>query len=150
MSNVNKVILIGRLGKDPDLRYTQGRQPVAHLSIATSENYTNKQGEKVETTEWHKVSVWGKQAEQVGEYLTKGRLVYIEGKLRTSAWTDKQGQKRYTTEIVAHTVQFLDSGKGDRAARGEPAQKPAPAADDGGIDVGEQPQQPPDDEDIPF
>jgi len=150
MSSVNKVILIGRLGKDPDLRYTTGHQPVAHLSIATSDNYTNKQGERVETTEWHKVSVWGKQAEQVGEYLSKGRLVYVEGKLRTSSWTDKAGQKRYTTEIVANTVQFLDSGKGDRAARGAGAPKAAPAADDGGIDLGEPQPPPPDEEDIPF
>ena len=151
MSNVNNVVLIGHLGRDPDLRYTKDRQPVAHLRIATTESYTNKQGEKVEATEWHNVTVWGKQAEQVGELLTKGRLVYIEGKLRTSSWTDKQGQKRYTTEIVANTIALpLDAGKGERATRGEPSQKPAPAAGDGGIDVGEPQQTPPDDEDIPF
>ena len=150
MSSVNKVILIGRLGQDPDVRYTSGHQPVAHLRIATSENYTNKNGEKVESTEWHNVSVWGKQAELVGEYLSKGRLVYIEGKLRTRSWTGKDGQKRYTTEVVAARVQFLDSGKGDRAARGEGIPKAAPVDAESPIDLGEPQPQPPDEEDIPF
>jgi single-strand DNA-binding protein len=113
MSGVNKVILIGNLGANPELRYTQGQQAVANLRLATTEKWTDKNGQKQEATEWHRVVVWGKQAEICGQYLTKGRQVYIEGSIRTRQWQDQQGQKRYTTEIVARNVQML-GGRGER------------------------------------
>ena len=115
MSGVNKVILIGNLGANPELRYTQGQQAVANLRLATTEKWTDKSGQKQEATEWHRVVVWGKQAEICGQYLTKGRQVYIEGSIRTRQWQDQQGQKRYTTEIVARNVQML-GGRGERPA----------------------------------
>ncbi|MGB8931699.1 MAG: single-stranded DNA-binding protein, partial [Anaeromyxobacteraceae bacterium] len=109
---VNKVILVGNLGKDPEVRYTTGGQAVANLRIATSRSWTDKQsGQKKEETEWHDVEVWGKQAEQCGEYLAKGRQVYVEGRLKTDAWDDKQtGQKRSRVKVVAETVRFLSTG----------------------------------------
>src|SRR5205814_88256 len=101
MAGINKVILIGNLGKDPELRHTPQGQAVANFSLATSENWTDKNGQKQERTEWHKVVVWGKPAELAAKYLSKGRKAYIEGRLQTRAWDDKEGQKRYTTEVVA-------------------------------------------------
>ena len=105
----NKVILIGRLGRDPELRYTQSGTPVANFPLATSETYTDKNGNKQEKTEWHKIVVWNNQAENVTKYLSKGRLALVEGSLQTRKWTDNQGQDRYTTEIRAQRVVFLDS-----------------------------------------
>jgi len=110
MSGVNKVIIVGRLGSDPELKTVTGGQNVARLSLATSENWTDREGKKQERTEWHRVVVWGKLAELCGKYLSKGRQVYIEGRLQTRSWEDQQGQKKYTTEIVANTVQFLGGG----------------------------------------
>ena len=112
-SGVNKVILIGNLGKDPEVRYTPGGQAVANFTIATNENWTDKQGQKQERTEWHRIVVWGKTAELCGEYLSKGRQVYIEGRLQTREWQNKEGQKQYTTEVVANPVGgvvFLSGG----------------------------------------
>lgn len=106
---VNKVILVGNLGANPEMRFTQGGQTVANLRLATTERWTDKNGQRQEQTEWHRVVVWGKQAEMCGKYLTKGRQVYVEGRIRTRQWQDQQGQKRFTTEVVAQTVQFLDS-----------------------------------------
>jgi single-strand DNA-binding protein len=115
--SLNKAMLIGRLGKDPEVRYTPSGQAVANFSLATSESWT-KDGQKQEKTEWHRIVVWGKQAEHCGEYLRKGREVHIEGRIQTREWDDKSGQKRYTTEIIADRVTFLgggrDSGEGDR------------------------------------
>src|SRR5580698_1782336 len=108
--SVNKVILVGRLGQNPEVRYTPSGQPVANFSVATNEAWTDKQGAKQERTEWHKIVVWGKLAELCAQYLSKGRQAYIEGRLQTRQWTDKEGGKRYTTEIVAQTVQFLGGG----------------------------------------
>ena len=110
---VNKVILVGNLGKDPEVRYTAGGQGVANLRIATSRSWTDKQsGQRKEETEWHDVEVWGKQAEQCGEYLAKGRQVYVEGRLKTDKWQDKQsGQERSKVKVVADTVRFL-GGRG--------------------------------------
>jgi single-strand DNA-binding protein len=110
---VNKVILVGNLGKDPEVRYTSGGQAVANLRIATSRSWTDKQsGQRKEETEWHDVEVWGKQAEQCGEYLAKGRQVYVEGRLKTDKWQDKQsGQERSKVKVVADTVRFL-GGRG--------------------------------------
>lgn len=113
---LNKVMLIGRLGKDPELRYTQGGVAVASFTIATDESYTDKDGNRQDRTEWHRIVVFQRQAENCANYLGKGSLVYIEGSLQTRKWQDQQGQDRYTTEIKAQRVQFLDR-KGER--RGE-------------------------------
>jgi single-strand DNA-binding protein len=115
---VNKVILVGNLGRDPEVRYTSGGQAVATLRIATSRSWTDKQsGQRKEETEWHDVEVWGKQAEQCGEYLAKGRQVYVEGRLKTDKWQDKQsGQDRYKVKIVAEGVRFLGGGGGRSSA----------------------------------
>ncbi len=107
MSGINKVILIGRLGADPEIKNVSAQQTVAHLRLATSENWTDREGKKQERTEWHRIVVWGKLAELCGKYLSKGRQVYVEGRLQTRSWEDAQGQKRYATEVVAQTVQFL-------------------------------------------
>ncbi|HET9326249.1 MAG TPA: single-stranded DNA-binding protein [Candidatus Eisenbacteria bacterium] len=142
MSGVNKVILIGNLGANPELRYTAGQQAVANLRIATTERWTDKSGQKQEATEWHRVVVWGKQAEIVGQYLTKGRQVYVEGSIRTRQWQDQQGQKRYTTEVVARNVQMLGprgSGGPDDSGVTVPADESLPS------EFGNGP-----DDDIPF
>ncbi len=112
MGSLNKAMIIGRLGKDPEVRYTQGGQAVASFSVATDHKWTNKTGEKQEKTERHRVKAWGKLAELAGEYLSKGRQVYVEGRIETSEYTDKDGVKKYSTEINAQEIQFLDSGKG--------------------------------------
>lgn len=117
MSGVNKVILVGRLGADPETKAV-GQSTVARLNIATSEKWV-KDGQTHERTEWHRVTVWGKLAEICGKHLSKGRQVYVEGKLQTRQWEDQQGQKRYTTEIVANTVQFLgDAPSGQQRNQG--------------------------------
>ncbi|MBP5296238.1 MAG: single-stranded DNA-binding protein [Bacteriovoracaceae bacterium] len=115
--SINKVILIGRLGQDPELKYTPSGQAVTTFSLATSENWTDKGGQKQERTEWHRIVVWGKSAENCSKYLAKGRQVFVEGRLQTRSW-DKEGQKHYTTEIVANTIQFLGS-RGDNASTGD-------------------------------
>ncbi|HLB59378.1 MAG TPA: single-stranded DNA-binding protein [Bdellovibrionota bacterium] len=114
MAGVNKVIVVGNLGTDPEVRFTPSGAAVANFSVATSENWKDKSGQKQERTEWHRIVVWGKLAELCGEYLSKGRQVYVEGRLQTRNWEDKEGSKRYTTEVIAQTVQFLGS-PGDRA-----------------------------------
>lgn len=113
MSGVNKVIVVGRLGTDPEVKTVSSGQTVCRLSVATSENWTDRDGQKQERTEWHRVVIWGRMAEVCGKHLSKGRQVYLEGRLQTRSWEDQQGQKKYTTEIVANTVQFL--GGNDRA-----------------------------------
>ncbi len=115
MSSVNKAIVVGHLGADPELRYTQSNTPVCNLSVATSERYTDKQGEQQEQTEWHRIVVFGRQAENCNEYLSKGRLVYVEGRIQTRKWEDNDGNTRYSTEIVARSVQFLSGGDGGRS-----------------------------------
>lgn len=107
MVGVNKVILIGNLGKDPELRYTPSGQPVATFSLATSERWTDRNGQRQDRTEWHTVVAWGKLGELVNQYLSKGRSAYVEGRINTRSWDDKDGNKRYKTEIVALQVQFL-------------------------------------------
>lgn len=113
MASVNKVILVGNLGADPELRYTTGGQPVANFRMATTESWADKNnpGQRQEKTEWHQIVVWGRQAESVGQYLKKGRQCYIEGRLQTREWQDKEGQKRYTTEVIANQVVFLGGGR---------------------------------------
>ena len=121
-SGLNKVMLIGNLGKDPEVRYTPGGQAVANFTIATNESWNDKAGQKQERTEWHRIVAWGKTAELCGEYLTKGRQVYIEGKIQTREWNNKEGVKQYTTEIVANQVLFLAGGeRGPGMRRGWPA-----------------------------
>ena len=110
---VNKVILIGNLGKDPELKTTDGGGKVVNFSIATSESYTDKSGKKIDKTEWHNIVAWGVTAENIAKYLSKGSKVYVEGKLQTRSWDDKDGVKKYTTEIVATQVTFLDGKKSD-------------------------------------
>lgn len=110
--SVNKVIVLGRLGQDPELKYTPGSMAVCNFSLATSETWVDKSGQKQERTEWHRIVVWGKLAELCNQYLKKGRQAYLEGSLQTRSWDDKNGQKRYTTEIVAKTVQFIGSTTG--------------------------------------
>lgn len=110
---INKVILVGRLGKDPEIRSTPSGTSVCRFSMATDEKFTDRNGEKQERTEWHNITAWGKLGEICGQYLRKGKLVYIEGSIRTDSWDDKEsGQKKYKTEIVANTMKMLDR-KGD-------------------------------------
>ena len=109
MANLNKVTLIGRLGQDPEIRYTQSGSAVANATIATNDYWTDKQGEKQERTEWHSIVLWGKLADLAQSYLKKGSQVYVEGRLQTRDWEDQQGQKHYKTEVVVTTMQFLDS-----------------------------------------
>jgi single-strand DNA-binding protein len=141
---VNKVILVGNLGKDPEVRYTSGGQAVASLRVATSRSWLDKQsGQRKEETEWHEVEVWGKQAEHCGEYLSKGRQVYVEGRLKTDKWQDKQsGQDRYRVKIVGDTVRFLGGGgQGGQRSTGPRASSdhmegPPPGFDEGPGDMG--------------
>lgn len=127
MASVNKVILIGNLGRDPETKYTTGGDAVANLSIATTEAWKDKSGAKQEKTEWHRVVLFGRQAEVAGEYLKKGRSVYIEGRLQTRKYTDKEGVEKYSTEIVCDRMQMLGGDKPEREERQEarPASKPA-------------------------
>ncbi len=118
MAGVNKAILIGNLGRDPELRYTQNGQAVVNFSLATSENWTDRNGERVERTEWHRIVAFAKTAELCAQYLAKGRTVYIEGRIQTREWEDKEGNKRTTTEINANTVQFLGGPRGEGGGGG--------------------------------
>jgi single-strand DNA-binding protein len=120
MSGVNKVIIVGRLGADPEVKNVGANGTVARLSIATSENWIDKEGQKQERTEWHRIVVWGKLADICGKHLSKGRQCYVEGRLQTRSWEDQQGQKKYSTEIVASTVQFLGgpNERGETPSRG--------------------------------
>jgi single-strand DNA-binding protein len=139
MASVNKVILIGNLGRDPELRYTQGGQAVANFTLATNERFSTKDGDKQERTEWHRIVAWGRTGELCAQYLSKGRSVYLEGRLQTREWEDKEGQKRRTTEVVATTVQFL-GGRGEGGSGG-----PSPSIAEGGFDAGGPPP-----DDVPF
>jgi len=152
MASVNKVILVGNLGRDPETRYMPEGGAVTNISIATTDSWKDKNGEKQEKTEWHRVAFFGKLAEIAGEYLKKGSQVYVEGRLQTRKWQDKDGQDRYTTEIVADRMQMLGSrqgmggadreGGGDREAPPRGAAKPAGAKPGGKFDDFE--------DDIPF
>ena len=130
MASVNKVILVGNLGRDPEIRYMPSGDAMANLNLATTDTWKDKGGEKQEKTEWHRVVMFGKTADIAGEYLKKGSQVYIEGRLQTRKWTDKEGQERYTTEIVADRMQMLGSRSGgsERMASSPPAEEGAPRA----------------------
>lgn len=142
---LNKVMLIGNLGADPETRYTQDGTCVTNIRLATTERFKNREGERQERTEWHRVVLWGKLGEIANQYLAKGRQVYIEGKIETRKWTDKEGNDRYSTEIRANQMQML-GGRGESAAAPQQAAAPDtdPFADS--PDFGE----PPVDDDIPF
>jgi single-strand DNA-binding protein len=132
VSSVNKVVLVGNLGRDPEARYMQNGEPVCNFSLATNETWTDKSGQKQERTEWHKVEVFGKPAEVCRDYLAKGRQVYLEGQLRYDDWTDRDGNKRNTTKIrVAgpNSRVVLLGGRGDRQEE-KPAHEPLPVSDD--------------------
>lgn len=131
MASLNKALLIGHLGRDPEIRYMPEGGAIANLSIATSEKWKDKNGEQQEKTEWHRVSAFGKIAELAGEYLKKGSQVFIEGRIQTRKWQDKDGQDKYSTEIVANAIQFLDR-------RGDDKPK-APATTTGDEDDGRPP-----------
>jgi single-strand DNA-binding protein len=147
---VNKVILVGNLGRDAELRYTPGGAAVATLNLATTEVWNDKQGQKQEKTEWHRIVLWGKTAESLQEYLTKGKQIYVEGRLQTRQWDDKDGNKRYTTEIKADRITLLGGGGGGgRGGGGGGMDRGAsPGAGGGGGD--EPPMEPITDDDIPF
>jgi single-strand DNA-binding protein len=118
MGSVNKVILVGNLGRDAELRYTPGGSPVATINLATTEIWNDKAGQRQEKTEWHRVVLWGKTAESLNEYLTKGKQIYVEGRLQTRQWDDKDGNKRYTTEIRGDRIVLLGGGGGGMGAGG--------------------------------
>ncbi len=139
--SVNIAIVAGNLGRDPEVRFTQSGRAVANLSVATSEVWTDQEGNRQERTEWHRVVVFGKSAESCGQYLAKGRQVCVQGRIQTRKWTDQNGQDRYTTEIVAQRVDFLGGG-GARASQ--------EAQDQGFGDAPSSFQSPPIDDDIPF
>lgn len=122
MSGVNKVIIVGRLGNDPELRFLQNGNAVCKFNLATSEKYTNKNHELIENTEWHRITVWGKPAENANKFLTKGSLVYVEGKLKTSSY-EKEGQKHWATEILANNVVYLSTKSENRENSGNQEQK---------------------------
>ncbi len=147
MGSVNKVILVGNLGRDSELRYTAGGAAVATLNLATTEAWNDKQGQKQEKTEWHRIVLWGKQAESLQEYLVKGKQIYVEGRLQTRQWDDKDGSKRYTTEIKADRLTLL--GGGERSAGGASGQGSATSTAIGGPAF-ESPMEPITDDDIPF
>lgn len=119
MSGINKVILVGNLGKDPEVRYLEGGTAVAKFPVATSETYKNKDGNKVDQTEWHNVVLWRGLAEVAEKYLRKGQLVYIEGKIKTRSWDDKEGNKRYITEVIADTMTMLGNRKEESTTTAE-------------------------------
>ncbi|WP_437559356.1 single-stranded DNA-binding protein [Acidithiobacillus sulfuriphilus] len=149
MAGVNKVILLGHLGRDPEMRYMPDGTAVANLAIATSESYKDRDGNKQERTEWHRIACYGRTAEVAGEYLRKGSQVFIEGRLRTRKWTDKDGQDRYTTEIIGDRMQLLG---GRRNSDGEPggAMPDHQGASAGGGGLSPTPVDEMDEDEIPF
>ncbi len=159
MGSVNKAILVGNLGRDAEMRFTSGGTAVATVSIATTDVYNDRDGQKKEDTQWHRIVIWGKMAESIQPYLTKGKQIYVEGKIQTREWTDKEGKQVKTTEIRADKVVLLGSGGGgggaERAARPQRDRYPAAGAASGGgggADVHDDTGSfdAPNDDDIPF
>jgi single-strand DNA-binding protein len=144
MGTVNRVILVGNLGRDAELRYTGGGSPVAKFSMATTETYKGRDGEKKEETEWHRINLWGKSAETLAQYLTKGKQVYVEGRLKTQKWKDKEGNDRTSVEVTADKVTLLGGGprrENTGSERDEAVHEPA--AHDAGAAM-------PGDDEVPF
>ena len=152
MGSVNKVILVGNLGRDSELRYTPGGAAVATLNLATTEVWNDKAGQKQEKTEWHRIVLWGKQAESLQEYLTKGKQIYVEGRLQTRQWDDKDGNKKYTTEIKADRITLLGGGSGGSGGGGRSSGMDRGGGGGGAHPGGgdEPPMEPITDDDIPF
>jgi single-strand DNA-binding protein len=152
MGSVNKVILVGNLGRDAEMRFTSGGTPVATVSMATTERFTDREGQKKEDTQWHRIVIWGKTAESLHEYLTKGKQIYVEGKLQTREWQDKEGKTNKTTEVRADKIVLLGGGGGgDRTGAGKPTRdRYAEPAADTPADSGPGPVDAPNDDDIPF
>ena len=155
MAGVNKAILVGNLGRDPELRHTPNGQAVVNFTLATSETWTDKSGERQERTEWHRIVVWGRTAEMCNQYLSKGRTVYVEGRIQTREWEDKEGNKRYTTEINAQNVNFIGprtdgggGGGGGYSGGGGGGRNDGPM--DSGAPMGGGAGSGPVDDDIPF
>lgn len=153
MSSLNKVMLIGNLGRDPEIRYTPDGTPVANFSLATGENWTDKSGSRQEHTEWHNIVAWNRLADLAQKYLSKGRQVYVEGRIRSRDWNDRDGNKRRTTEVIATQIVLLGSRSqqmdtdippGEMATRSAPESKSAPGPEDSFADSGIT------DDDIPF
>src|SRR5262245_30837497 len=147
MGSVNKAILVGNLGRDAEMRFTAGGTPVATVSLATTERYNDRDGNKKEDTQWHRIVIWGKTAESLHEYLTKGKQIYVEGRIQTREWTDKEGKQNKTTEIRADRIVLLGGGGGSVEGRGPRAasryESQEATADVGAVDA-------PHDDDIPF
>ena len=146
MGSVNKAILVGNLGRDAEMRFTSGGTPVATVSIATTERFTDKEGQKREDTQWHRIVIWGKTAQSLHEYLTKGKQIYVEGRIQTREWTDKEGKPAKTTEIRADRIVLLGGGGGgggERGSRGGGSRSVE-------MDTSDVPVEAPGDDDIPF
>jgi single-strand DNA-binding protein len=147
MGSVNKAILVGNLGRDAEMRFTSGGTPVATVSLATTERFTDREGQKREDTQWHRIVIWGKTAQSLHEYLTKGKQIYVEGRIQTREWTDKEGKPARTTEVRADRIVLLGGGGGGggemRAARSRDRDMTEPADVSGPVDA-------PSDDDIPF
>ena len=149
MGSVNKAILVGNLGRDAEMRFTAGGTPVATVSIATTERFTDRDGQKREDTQWHRIVIWGKTAESLHEYLTKGKQIYVEGRIQTREWTDKEGKQNKTTEIRADRIVLLGSGGGGEARARAPRERYAePGSEAAPPDAA--PVDAPHDDDIPF
>jgi single-strand DNA-binding protein len=157
MGSVNKAILVGNLGRDAEMRFTQGGTAVATVSLATTDIYSDRDGQRKEDTQWHRIVIWGKTAESIQPYLTKGKQIYVEGRIQTREWTDKEGKAVKTTEIRADKVVLLGGGGASGGGGGERAARPqrerfAPAGGGGGQDMHDDlgPMDAPNDDDIPF
>jgi single-strand DNA-binding protein len=152
MGSVNKVILVGNLGRDAEMRFTSGGTPVATVSMATTERFTDREGQKKEDTQWHRIVIWGKTAESLHEYLTKGKQIYVEGKLQTREWQDKEGKTNKTTEVRADKVVLLGGGGGGERMAGGGGARPSREryAEPGGEAPDSGPVDAPNDDDIPF
>ena len=148
MGSVNKAILVGNLGRDAEMRFTSGGTPVATVSLATTERFTDRDGQKREDTQWHRIVIWGKQAETLHEYLTKGKQIYVEGRIQTREWTDKEGKPAKTTEIRADRIVLLSSGGG--GGGGMARRDRYETADTGGSGSDMAPVETPAEDDIPF
>ncbi len=152
MGSVNKAILVGNLGRDAEMRFTTGGTAVATVSIATTEHFTDREGQKREDTQWHRIVIWGKTAESIQPYLTKGKQIYVEGRIQTREWTDKEGKQVKTTEIRADRVVLLGGAGGERAPRPQRDRFASTAGAGGGADMSNDmgPVDAPNDDDIPF
>lgn len=153
MGSVNKVILVGNLGRDAEMRFTSGGTPVATVSMATTERFTDREGQKKEDTQWHRIVIWGKTAESLHEYLTKGKQIYVEGRLQTREWQDKEGKTNKTTEVRADKIVLLGGGGGggERMAGARPSRERHQDSGGGGGDTHDSgPIDAPSDDDIPF